>query len=40
MSKEKQDELDYPHWNRVYIIVVIYTIVLIVLIWAFSRMFQ
>lgn len=40
MSKENKDEREYPHWNRVYATVVVYTIVLIILIWAFSRMFQ
>ena len=40
MSKENEDEREYPHWNRIYKIVVIYTIALIILIWAFSQMFQ
>ena len=40
MSEEKQDEPDYPHWNRVYGVVIGYTIVLIILIWAFSRSFR
>jgi hypothetical protein len=40
MKKEQQGEREYPHWNRVYITVVVYTLVLIILIWAFSRMFQ
>lgn len=31
---------EYPHWNRVYLIVVIYAIALIVLLWAFSQMFR
>jgi hypothetical protein len=39
MRKENKEGCEYPHWNRVYITVVVYTIILIVLIWAFSRMF-
>jgi hypothetical protein len=34
------NEREYPHWNRVYIIVIIYTIILIIGLWVFSRMFQ
>jgi heme/copper-type cytochrome/quinol oxidase subunit 2 len=34
------EEREYPHWNRVYITVIIYTICLIVVLWLFSRMFQ
>jgi hypothetical protein len=33
-------EREYPHWNRVYLIVIIYAIALIIGLWAFSRMFQ
>ncbi len=39
-SPDPQDEREYPHWNRVYITVIIYTIALIVGLWLFSRMFQ
>ena len=31
---------DYPYWNRVYIIVIIYTIALIIALWTLSRMFE
>jgi hypothetical protein len=37
---DAQDKSEYPHWNRVYIIVIVYTIILIIGLWAFSRMFQ
>jgi hypothetical protein len=37
---QRDEEREYPHWNRVYITVVIYTIGLIVGLWLFSRMFQ
>jgi hypothetical protein len=40
MNETPEDEKEYPHWNRVYVIVAVYTIVLILLIWDFSRMFQ
>jgi hypothetical protein len=40
MDIENQDEREYPHWNRVYITVIIYTIALIVGLWAVSRAFQ
>jgi hypothetical protein len=40
MDNEQQDEREYPYWNRVYVIVMIYTIVLIIGLWAFSRLFQ
>jgi len=40
MDIEKQDEREYPHWNRVYIAVIIYTIALIIGLWAVSKAFQ
>jgi hypothetical protein len=39
-STQREKEREYPHWNRVYITVVIYSICLIVGLWLFSRMFQ
>ncbi|MDX2031845.1 MAG: hypothetical protein SF339_14315 [Blastocatellia bacterium] len=43
-SKKEPDEADgereYPHWNRVYGTVVVFTILVIILIWAFSRTFE
>ncbi|MEP7342422.1 MAG: hypothetical protein ABI977_32140 [Acidobacteriota bacterium] len=36
----QQGESEYPHWNRVYITVIVYTIALIIGLWLFSRMFQ
>jgi len=40
MSQENEREHEYPHWNRVYITVIVYTIALIIGLWLFSRMFQ
>ncbi len=40
MSQQNESEREYPHWNRVYITVIVYTIVLIIGLWLFSRMFQ
>ena len=34
------EEREYPHWNRVYAVVLVYTAALIVGIWLFSRAFQ
>ncbi|HKQ78979.1 MAG TPA: hypothetical protein VJ810_35100 [Blastocatellia bacterium] len=34
------EEREYPHWNRVYITVIIFTICIIIALWLFSRMFQ
>jgi len=39
-ENESGEEREDPRWNRVYIIVIIYTIILITGLWAFSRMFQ
>jgi len=36
----RDEEREYPHWNRVYITVIIFTTCLIVGLWLFSRMFQ
>ena len=38
--KQRDEEREYPHWNRVYITVIIYTICLIVGLWLFSKVFQ
>lgn len=35
-----QDEQEYPHWRRVYLTVIIYTIALISGLWAFSKLFE
>jgi hypothetical protein len=40
MDVEKQDEREYPYWNRVYIAVIIYAIALIIGLWAGSKAFQ
>ncbi|HQR35932.1 MAG TPA: hypothetical protein PLK30_24630 [Blastocatellia bacterium] len=39
-STPSNDEREYPHWNRVYISVIVFTIALIIGLWWFSRMFQ
>ena len=38
--KQNHDEEEYPHWNRVYITVIIYNLALIIGLWVFSRQFQ
>ncbi|HEX8998482.1 MAG TPA: hypothetical protein VGB07_01205 [Blastocatellia bacterium] len=40
MSLQNETEREYPHWNRVYITVIVYTIILMIGLWLFSRMFQ
>jgi len=35
-----EEEQEYPYWRRVYIIVLIYTAVLIAGLWTFSRIFS
>jgi hypothetical protein len=40
LSEENQGEREYPHWKRVYITVIIYTIALITGLWAVSKQFQ
>ncbi len=37
---EQKEEVEYPYWNRVYFIVVVYTISLIIGLWAFSKLFD
>jgi hypothetical protein len=37
-SPSSDDEREYPYWNRVYITVIVYTICLIVGLWAFGKM--
>jgi hypothetical protein len=39
-DRQSGDEREYPHWNRVYITVIVFTIALIIGLWLFSRMFQ
>ncbi|MGH9802507.1 MAG: hypothetical protein ACRD82_19245 [Blastocatellia bacterium] len=39
MNKPTEGEREYPHWNRVYITVIAYSIALIVGLWLFSRAF-
>jgi hypothetical protein len=40
MDEENQGEREYPYWNRVYITVIVYTIALIIGLWAISKAFQ
>ena len=40
MNQQNEPEQEYPHWNRVYITVIVYTIGLIVGLWVFSKMFE
>ncbi len=35
-----EQERESPHWNRVYVTVIVYTIFLILGLWAFSKLFD
>lgn len=34
-----EEEREYPHWGRVYVIVIVYTAAIIAALWLFSRAF-
>lgn len=34
-----EEEREYPHWGRVYVIVIVYTAAIIAVLWLFSRSF-
>jgi hypothetical protein len=40
MNNQPGEEREYPHWNRVYLAVIIYTICLIGALWLFARAFS
>ena len=40
MNEQHNDEQEYPYWNRVYLTVIIYAIVLIGVLWFISKQFQ
>ncbi len=40
MNQPSEGEREYPHWNRVYLAVIVYTTALIVGLWWFSKLFQ
>ena len=40
MNNQLDEEQEYPHWNRVYITVIIYSIALIFALWLISKQFQ
>ena len=40
VASDEIDKPEYPYWNRVYAVVVIYTIIVIGAIWLFSKTFQ
>jgi hypothetical protein len=35
-----EEEREYPHWTRVYVTVVVYTIALIFTLWLISKQYQ
>ena len=37
---DKPEEQEYPHWNRVYLAVLITTMVVIAALWLFSKSFE
>ena len=40
MNNPPDEEQEYPHWNRVYLTVIIFTIALILALWLISKQFQ
>jgi len=40
MDNQPNEEREYPHWNRVYLTVIIYAIALIFALWLISKQFQ
>ncbi len=40
MKEQNNEEYEYPHWNRVYLTVIVYTIALITVLWYISKQFQ
>lgn len=39
MTQQQNENEEYPHWNRVYLAVLLITFVTIVALWLFSRAF-
>ncbi len=39
-STPEEGEREYPHWNRVYIAVVVFTVVVILALWLFQFAFS
>ena len=37
---DKPEEQEYPHWNRVYLAVIIFMIMVIAALWLFSKTFE
>ena len=37
---EPKEEQEYPHWNRVYFTVIVFTIALIFVLWLITKQFQ
>ncbi len=40
MKEDQETEREYPHWNRVYLIVVLYSIAIMIGLWLFSRLYD
>jgi hypothetical protein len=40
MNRDKTDEREDRRWNRVYLAIVVYTVLLIAGLWWFSQIFQ
>ncbi len=39
-GQAEKREPEYPHWNRIYLLVIVYSLVLILGLWLFSRQFD
>lgn len=40
LDQEPTEEREYPHWNRVYLLVIVLTTVLIFVLWLITQQFQ
>ncbi len=40
MNEQPNEEQEYPHWNRVYFAVIIFTTAIITVLWYITKQFQ
>lgn len=40
MNRPDDEEREYPHWNKIYLLVIVYSLLLILGLWLFSRQFD
>lgn len=40
LQERSPEEQEYPHWNRVYLAVIVFTTALIFVLWLITKQFQ